>query len=112
MNLKKHRQLSREEKLTLRKRGGRKRALGTNPPLALPSRHNERWSLGFIGEAFTDGRRFRVLSVVVDFARECLCLVADTSLSGVHLARELDILIACSVSTLLRRNRMPRRKSA
>ena len=93
MNLKKLRRLYREEKLTVRKRGGRKRALGTRKPLALPSRPNERWSLDFVSDAFTDGRRFRVLAVVDDFTRECLCLVADTSLSGARLARELDDLI-------------------
>jgi putative transposase len=94
MNLKKLRRLYREEKLTVRKRGGRKRALGTRRPLALPSRPNERWSLDFVSDAFTDGRRFRVLAVVDDFTRECLCLVADTSLSGARLARELDDLIS------------------
>lgn len=60
---------------------------------SLPSRPNERWSLDFVSDAFTDGRRFRVLAVVDDFTRECLCLVADTSLSGARLARELDSLI-------------------
>ena len=79
MNLKKLRRLYREEKLTVRKRGGRKRALGTRRPLALPSRPNERWSLDFVSDAFTDGRRFRVLAVVDDFTREYLCLIADTS---------------------------------
>ncbi len=93
MNLKKLRRLYREEKLTVRKRGGRKRALGTRRPLALPSRPNERWSLDFVSDAFTDGRRFRVLAVVDDFTRECLALVADTSLSGRRLARELDAVI-------------------
>ncbi|CUX54117.1 Integrase family protein (fragment) [Agrobacterium deltaense Zutra 3/1] len=88
------RRLYREEKLTVRKRGGRKRALGTRRPLALPSRPGERWSLDFVSDAFTDGRRFRILAVVDDFTRECLCLVADTSLSGVRLVRELDSLIA------------------
>jgi putative transposase len=68
--------------------------LGTRRPLALPSRPNERWSLDFVSDAFTDGRRFRVLAVVDDFTRECLCLVADTSLSGARMARELDSLIA------------------
>lgn len=94
MNLKKLRRLYREEKLTVRKRGGRKRALGTRRPIALPSRPNERWSLDFVSDAFTDGRRFRVLAVVDDFTRECLTLVADTSLSGQRLARELNAIIA------------------
>jgi len=94
MNLKKLRRLYREEKLTVRKRGGRKRALGTRRSLALPSRANERWSLDFVSDAFTDGRRFRVLAVVGDFTREYLALVADTSLSGRRLARQLDAVIA------------------
>src|SRR5437867_13006643 len=40
-----------------------------------------------------DGRRFRILTVVDNCTRECLALVADTSLSGVRVARELDRLM-------------------
>ena len=47
-----------------------------------------------MSDAFTDGRRFRVLAVVDDFSRECLALVADTSLSGLRVTRELDALLA------------------
>ena len=94
MNHKKLRRLYREEKLQVRKRGGRKRALGTRRPMILPSRINERWSLDFVSDAFTDGRRFRVLAVIDDYSRECLALVADTSLSGGRVARELDAIIA------------------
>lgn len=54
-------------------------------PLELRSRPNERWSLDFVSDAFTDGRRFRVLAVVDDFTGECLAPVADTSLSGCGL---------------------------
>ncbi|ESX28070.1 integrase [Mesorhizobium sp. LSHC440A00] len=77
MNQKKLRRLYRQEKLQVRKRGGRKRALGTRRPVIAPGRTNERWSLDFVSDAFTDGRRFRVLAVVDDFTRECL--FADTS---------------------------------
>lgn len=94
MNHKKLRRLYREEKLQVRKRGGRKRALGTRRPMVLPSGINERWSLDFVSDAFTDGRRFRVLAVIDDYSRECLALVADTSLSGGRVARELDVIIA------------------
>jgi len=94
MNLKKLRRLYREERLQVRKRGGRKRALGTRRPIAVPQAANARWSLDFISDALTDGRRFRVLAVVDDFTRECLTLVADTSLSGRRVVRELDAVIA------------------
>ncbi len=56
----------------------------------MPLAPNERWSLDFVSDQFTDGRRFRILAIVDDCTRECLALVADTSLSGVRVARELD----------------------
>jgi putative transposase len=94
MNQKKLRRLYAEEKLQVRRRGGRKRALGTRKPLELPAAANRRWSLDFVSDAFTDGRRFRILAVVDDFTRECLALVPDTSISGQRVARELDAVIA------------------
>ncbi len=78
----------------MRRRGGRKRALGTRAPIALPEAPNRRWSLDFVSDTLTDGRRFRVLCVVDDFTRECLALVADTSLSGWRVVRELDAIAA------------------
>ncbi|SEH66415.1 Transposase InsO and inactivated derivatives [Magnetospirillum fulvum] len=78
----------------MRPRRGRKRALGSRAPMAVPQGLNQRWSLDFLSDAFTDGRRFRIFAVVDDFTRECLALVADTSLSGVRVARELDGLVA------------------
>jgi putative transposase len=85
--------LYREEKLSVRKRGGRKRAIGARAPMLIPMVANDRWSLDFVSDQFTDGRRFRILTVVDDCARECLALVADTSLSGLRVARELDRII-------------------
>jgi putative transposase len=94
MNHKKLRRLYREERLAVRRRGCRKRALGTRAPMAIPQGPNQRWSLDFLSDAFTDGRRFRILAIVDDFTRECLALIADTSLPGIRVARELDALIA------------------
>ena len=93
MNQKKLRRLYKEEKLQVRKRGGRKRALGTRKPMLVPDGVNQRWSLDFVSDSFTDGRRFRVLAVVDDYSRECLALVVDTSLSGLRVTRELTELI-------------------
>jgi putative transposase len=93
-NHKKLRRLCAEERLQVRRRGGRKRALGTRAPIVLPEATNQRWSLDFVSDTQTDGRRFRVLCVVDDFTRECLALVADTSLSGRRVVRELDAIAA------------------
>jgi putative transposase len=82
----------REERLHVRRRGGRKRAIGTRAPIGLPLMPNQRWSLDFVSDQLTDGRRFRVLTVVDDCTRECLALIADTSLSGARVARDLAAL--------------------
>ena len=94
MNHKKLRRIYAEENLQIRRRGGRKRALGTRKPMVLPDRPNQRWSLDFVNDAFTDGRRFRILTVIDDYTRENIGLVADTSLSGQRVSRELDQIVA------------------
>jgi putative transposase len=94
VNHKKFRRLYREERLQVRRRGGRKRALGTRAPMTIPQGANQRWSLDFLSDQISDSRRFRILAVVDDFTRECLALVADTSLSGLRVSRELDAVIA------------------
>jgi putative transposase len=94
MNHKKLRRLYREERLQVRRRGGRKRAMGTRAPMTVPQGPNQRWSMDFVSDAFSDGRRFRILSIVDDFTRECLALVADTSLPGLRVVRELERLVA------------------
>ncbi|MER8786215.1 IS3 family transposase [Mesorhizobium sp. M1006] len=93
VNHKKLFRLYREEELAVRRRGGRKRAIGTRAPMLVPLRPDERWSLDFVSDQLTDGRRFRIMAVVDDCTRECLALIIDTSLSGMRVARELDRLI-------------------
>jgi putative transposase len=92
MNHKKLYRLYREEQLMVRRRRGRKRALGTRTPMTLPNAINQRWSLDFVSDALSDGRRFRILCIVDDFSRECLATVVDTSLGGVRVVRELEHL--------------------
>lgn len=93
MNHKKLRRIYREEGLSVRRRRGRKRATGTRHPLTAPTRPGERWSLDFVSDVFEPGRRFRILAVIDDCTRENLALVADTSLSGRRVARELDAIV-------------------
>jgi putative transposase len=92
MNHKRLYRLYREERLMVRRRGRRKRALGTRAAILLPHAINQRWSLDFVSDTLSDGRRFRILCVVDDFSRECLATVVDTSLSGVRVVRELERL--------------------
>lgn len=92
-NLKKIYRVYKEEGLTVRRRKGRKRAIGTRLPLPRADTINQIWSLDFLSDALSDGRRFRILGVMDQCSRECLTLVADTSIGGVRVARELDTLI-------------------
>jgi putative transposase len=93
MNHKKLYRIYHQEKLMVRRRGHRKRAVGTRAPISLPEMINQRWSLDFVSDALRDGRRFRILCVVDDFSRECLTCLVDTSISGVRVVRELQRLV-------------------
>jgi putative transposase len=73
-------------------RGGRKRHWEHGAPRVLPVAISQRWSLDFVSDTLSDGRRFRTLAIVDDFSRECLTMVVDTSLGGVHVVRELERL--------------------
>jgi putative transposase len=85
--------LYREEGLLVRRRK-RKRVSVPRQPLASPGRPNERWSMDFISDALTNGRRFRGLVVVDDFTRECVALEVDTSLPATRVIEALET-VAC-----------------
>lgn len=93
VNHKKLYRLYREEGLAVKRRKGRKRALGTRRPMLVPDRPNQRWSLDFVSDALTDGRRIRVLCIVDDYTREALATIVDTSISGYRVGREISKLI-------------------
>ncbi|WP_323042712.1 IS3 family transposase [Gemmobacter sp.] len=104
MNEKKLYRIYREEGLSVHRRRGRKRARGSRTPMPVPLRPNQRWSLDFLSDTFGTCRKFRILAVNDDCCRENLALIADTSISGARVARELDALVriygkpACIVS--------------
>lgn len=50
INHKKLRRLYAEKRLQVRRRGGRKRAMGTRAPMTLPQAPNQRWSLDFVSD--------------------------------------------------------------
>ena len=77
----------------MRKRGGRKRALGTRAPMTIPQDQDLRWSLDFVMDTLSSGRRFRVLTLVDHFTRGCRGLVVDTSLTALRVVRELGHII-------------------
>jgi len=94
MNLKKVYRLYREEGLAVRRRRGRKRALGTRAPLKQAHRPNEIWVLDFVSDVLATGRRFRVFNVEDQLTREGLGTEVDTSLPGKRVVRALDAIVA------------------
>jgi len=80
-----------EEKLSLRRRRGRKRC-GVRQPLPAPAAANQVWSADFMSDALSSGRRFRTLNVVDDYTRECLAIEVDNSLGGARVVRVLEEL--------------------
>ena len=93
VNRKKTQRLYREERLSVRRRRGRKRATGIRAPILVATKPNARWSLDFVHDQFGSGRRFRILNVIDDVTKECLGAIPDTSISGKRVARELDEII-------------------
>lgn len=71
----------------------RKKLVRPRIPLEVPTKPNERWSLDFVHDQLSDGRRFRVLNVVDDYSRVCVGQLVDTSISGARMARFLGQLI-------------------
>ena len=63
VNLKKVYRLYREEGLAVKRRRGRRRAIGTRAPIVVPQEMNQRWSLDFVSDQLGNGRRFRLLNV-------------------------------------------------
>lgn len=80
-----------EEKLTLRRKCGRKRS-GVRQPLSQAVAANQVWSVDFMSDALSSGRRFRILNVVDDYTWECLAIEIDTSLGGIRVVRVLEEL--------------------
>ena len=78
MNLKKVYRLYREEGLRVRRRRGRKRALGTRAPMKVAERPNDIWVLDFMSDMLDSDRRFRVFAVEDQLTRTGLVAEVDT----------------------------------
>ena len=94
VNPKKVYRVYREEGLAVKRRRGRRRAIGARAPIVVPQALNQRWSLDFVSDQLANGRRFRLLNVIDDFNSECLAAVPDFSLSGLRVIRELEKIMA------------------
>ena len=90
VNRKRVYRLYREEGLGVRAKKRRKRSSYCRVTPCAPIAPNQRWSMDFVTDTLDDGRRFRTLTVVDVFTRECLALEADFSLPGRRVTVTLD----------------------
>ena len=71
----------------------RKKLQRPRMPMELPSRANQRWSMDFVADQLSSGRRFRVLNIVDDFTREMIGQLVSVSINGAMVARFLNQII-------------------
>jgi putative transposase len=90
VNAKRIYRLYREEELIVRTKQRRKMARRRPVPSGIATRPNQCWSMDFVSDQLADGRSFRILTVVDQFTRECVALVADRSMTGMKVAQALE----------------------
>lgn len=79
-----------EERLQIRRRRRRKRAARPRQALDLPTRPNERWSMDFVHDELSTGRRLRCFTVVDDFTRESVVIEPAHSIPAERVGAVLD----------------------
>ena len=73
--------------------------------MAIPQGPNQRWSLDFVSDSLSCGRRFRILNVIDDFSRDVwllwlirLCLVIALRVNWIGSLRCVDTRAGWSVT--------------
>lgn len=70
----------------------RKKLQRPRQPIEVPLAANERWSMDFISDQLSNGRRFSVLNVVDDYSREMVGQLVFVSIRGRQVACFLNHL--------------------
>lgn len=81
-------------KLNFRRKGKQRQPVRNPAPLATPEALNQSWSIDFMHDALTCGRRFRTFNVVDDFNREALAIEIDLNIPAQRVVRVLDRIVA------------------
>ncbi len=72
------------------RRKSRKRLVRTGVARAAVTGANQEWALDFVHDPAESGRKFRVLSVIDVYPRECLALRVETGFASRMVTRELE----------------------
>lgn len=93
VNHKKVYRVYREAGLLIRRKR-RKRLRRAGLPRPALSGANQEWAMDFVHDAAESGRKFRVLSVIDVYTRECLALEVDTGFPGPRFTRAIEGIVA------------------
>ena len=92
VNHKKVYRLYHELGLKMRRKSKKRLPERLKQPLIIAQRPNLYWSLDFMSDSLSSGRRFRTLNIIDDFNREALIIEIDTSLTTARVIRVLEQL--------------------
>jgi len=90
VNAKRVYRLYTQEQLIVRIKQRRKIARRQRLATPLATTVNQCWSMDLVSDKLADGRSFRILTVVDQFTRECICLEADRGMTGMKVAQALE----------------------
>jgi putative transposase len=94
VNRKRVQRLYREEGLAVRRRGKRKRSQAPRPIRTPLGAANQRWTMDFVSDTLSTGRRFRCLTVLDEHTRESLAVHVAHSIPSVRVIEVLERLRA------------------
>ena len=97
VNHKRTERIYKEGGLALRRKHRRKRTASARVIIPAPERPNQKWSMDFVTDSVVTGRRFRALTIVDDYSRECPAIEVDTSLGGARVVNVLERLAEIEV---------------
>ena len=92
VNRKRVERLYREEGLAVRKKGRKRRSEAPRPIREALGRLNERWSLDFVSDTLSTGRRFRCFMAMDEFNRECVAAEPEVSFPAEKVIEVLERL--------------------
>jgi putative transposase len=76
--------------LAVRRRKKVKRPPNERVPLQIARKVNDVWSMDFVSDSLSNGRRIKCLTVADDFSHECIDIAVDFAISGQYVTRLLD----------------------
>lgn len=79
--------------LNIKRKAKRRLPPRERSPLSQPDGPNQTWSLDFMSDSLSTGRKFRTFNVLDDFNREALAIEVSTSIPAAYVIRVLEQII-------------------